>query len=93
MERMANSGLRFFKRNQQLTPITKTPDNAQPLNTAWKNLFTAMPEKSAQKSVMTFRICAGSNSVPTGYCIHALATRIQRAEIDAPMAVSHVDAR
>ena len=78
---------------KQLTPITNTPARAQPLNTAWKNLLMAIPEKSAQKSSITLRICAGSNSMPTGYCIQALAIRIQSDESDAPMAVSHVEAR
>ena len=52
-----------------------------------------MPENRAQKSVMTLRIWSGSNSMPTGYCIQALATSIQSAEMEAPMAVSQVEAR
>ena len=31
--------------------------------------------------------------MPTGFCIHELATRIHSAEIAAPMAVNHVEAR
>ena len=31
--------------------------------------------------------------IPIGYCIHALATSIHRAERFAPMAVSHVAVR
>ena len=31
--------------------------------------------------------------MPTGYCIHALATRIHQAEIVAPKPVSQVEAR
>ena len=47
----------------------------------------------AKKSIISFLIVSGLNSIPTGCCIQALATRIQRAEILAPMAVNHVDAR
>ncbi len=94
IERMAMASLRFFSRNQQLTPITNTPARAHPLNTAWKNLWIATGENAtAQKSSITLRICAGSNSIPTGYCIQPLATRIQRADSDAPMPVSQVAAR
>ena len=94
MERMANASLRFLNRNQQLTPITNMPASAHPLNTAWQNLCIATGENAtAQKLSITLRICAGSNSMPTGYCIHALAIRIHSAERDAPMAVSQVAAR
>ena len=48
---------------------------------------------TAQKSAITLRICAGSNSIPTGYCIHELATKIHHADSDEPMAVSHVAVR
>ena len=86
--------LRFFMSIQQLTPITNTPETVQPHITAWKNLFTATGENAnAQKSAITLRICAGSNSMPTGYCIHAFATRIHHADSDEPMAVSHVAVR
>ena len=70
------------------------PPSTQPADTAWKNLLTATGERtSAQKSSMTLRAVSGSNFMPTGYCIHELATRIHSAEIEAPMAVSQVEAR
>lgn len=74
--------------------MTKIPASVQPLKTVWKNLWTATGENAtAQKSVITLRICSGSNSMPTGYCIQPLATRIHRADSEAPNAVSHVEAR
>ena len=36
---------------------------------------------------------SGLNSHPTGYCIHALATRIHQALMVAPKPVSQVDAK
>ena len=94
MLRIAIATLRFFSRSHALTPTTNTPASVQPLSTVWINLFTATGDStSAQKSVITLRICSGSNSIPTGYCIQAFATRIHSAEIDAPSAVSHVEAR
>ncbi len=77
-----------------LTPMTNIDASTQPSNTAWRNLCTATGENAtAQKSSMTLRIWAGSNSMPTGYCIQALATSIHRAEMVAPTVVSHVEAR
>ena len=62
--------------------------------TVWKNLPTAKGEKAtAQKSTISVRIVSGLNSQPTGFCIHALATRIHQAEMVAPRPVSHVEAR
>ena len=74
--------------------MTKIPASAQPLNTVWKYLFTATGENAtSQKFAITLRIWSGSNSIPAGYCIHELATRIHSAEMAAPSAVSHVEAR
>lgn len=85
---------RFLIRYQALTPTTNIPPNTQPDETAWKNLLTATGEStSAQKSSITFRAVSGSNFIPTGYCIHELATNIQRADMVAPIAVSHVEAK
>ena len=94
MELMAMAWLRRRSMNQAEIPVTKTPESTHPDMTAWKNLWMATGESTtAQKSSMTLRICAGSNSMPTGCCIQALAMSIHRAEIDAPIAVSHVAAR
>ena len=91
---LAASMLRLRHISQLLTPITNTPARHQPLNTAWKNLFTATGLRAtAKKSVITFRICAGSNSHPTGYCIHEFATSIHSADSETPKAVSHDEAR
>ena len=60
----------------------------------WKNLFTAMGDvATAQKSTISLRAVSGLNSMPTGFCIHALATRIHQAEMVAPNPVSQVEAR
>ena len=48
---------------------------------------------TAQKSVISLRMVSGLKVQPTGCCIHALATRIHSAEMLAPRAVSHVEAR
>ena len=50
-------------------------------------------ETIAKKSTISFLIVSGLNSMPTGCCIHAFATKIQRAEMLAPMAVNQVDAK
>ena len=64
--------------NQQLTPTTNTAPSTQPLNTVWKNLLTATGDRAtSENDTITLRIWAGSNSIPAGYCIQALATRIQ----------------
>ena len=66
----------------------------QLLNTVWKNFITATGENAtAMKSTISLRIVSGLNSIPTGYCIHELATRIHQADIVAPKPVSQVDAR
>ena len=41
----------------------------------------------------SLRAVSGLNSIPTGFCIHAFATRIHQAEIVAPSPVSQVEAR
>ena len=91
----ANFFSRFFHRYQQLTPTTNTAASTQPDSTLWKNLLTAIGEvATAQKSTISLRAVSGLNSIPTGFCIHALATRIHQAEIVAPSpGVSQVEAR
>ena len=85
---------RFFHRYQQLTPTTNKAPSTQPERTVWKNLLTAIGEvATAQKSTISLRAVSGLNSIPTGYCIHALATSIHQAEMVAPKPVSHVEAK
>ena len=75
-------------------PTTNTPPSTQPDNTVWKNLLTATGDvATAQKSTISLRTVSGLNSIPTGCCIHALATRIHQAEIVAPNPVNQVEAR
>ena len=89
-----NSVSRFFNRYQLLTPITKTAPTIHPESTVWKNLLMATGDKAtAQKSNISLRTVSGLKCIPTGYCIHALAIRIQRAERVAPMIVSQVEAK
>ena len=79
---------------KQLTPITNTLPSTQPLNTVCKNLLVAVGDNATSlKFDITFRACSGSNSIPTGFCIHAFAISIQRADMHTPIAVSHVAAR
>ena len=81
-------------RNHALTPVTKAAPTIQLLSTVWKNFITATGEKAtAMKSTISLRMVSGLNSIPTGYCIHELATRIHHAEMVAPNPVSHVDAK
>ncbi len=70
---------------------TKTAPVAQPESTVWKNLLIATGERAiAQKSTISFLTVSGLNSIPIGYCIHALAMRIQSAERVAPKVTSQV---
>ena len=48
---------------------------------------------TAQKSAISLRAVSGLNSMPTGFCIQALATKIHRAEMFEPINTSHVEAR
>ena len=48
---------------------------------------------TSAKLVISLRTVSGLNVHPTGFCIHALATRIHHAEMVAPRPVSHVAAR
>ncbi len=94
IESSAISTLRLRIIHHELTPITNTPARVHALATVCVNLATAVSEVTTpQKSAMTLRICAGSNSMPTGCCIHALAIRIHSADRHVPAAVSHVAAR
>ena len=86
--------LRPRKRYQQLTPTTKTAPVIQLLVTVWQNLLTAAGEKAtAKKSIISLRTVSGLKSIPTGCCIHELATKIHQAESVAPRPVSQVEAR
>ena len=58
-----------------------------------RNLLIAVGEKStSQKLTISFLAVSGLNCMPTGFCIHALATSIHNAEIFAPIAYSNVPA-
>ena len=90
----ANSRSRLRHRYQQLTPTTKMAPSTHPDSTVWQNLLTAMGEvATARKSAISLRAVSGLNTMPTGLCIQALATRIHQAEIVAPSPVSQVEAR
>ena len=91
---IANSRSRLRIKNQALTPTTNTAPSIHALSTVWKNLTTATGEKATErKSTISLRTVSGLNSMPTGCCIHPLATNIHHAEIVAPSPVSHVDAK
>src|SRR5574344_150481 len=90
----ANFTSRLRKRNQQLTPTTKMEPVIHPLETVWRNFTTAVGEKAtAANDTISFRTVSGLNSIPTGCCIQALATKIHHAEIVAPNTVSQVEAK
>ena len=60
----------------------------------WVNLLIAVGEKRiAQKSSISFLAVSGLNSMPTGFCIQALATRIHKAEMFAPTNTIQVEIR
>ena len=85
---------RRFSRYHPLTAHTNTAPITHVEVTVWKNLSTAKGESAtSMKLVISLRTVSGLNSQPTGYCIHALATRIHQAEMVAPSPVSHVDAK
>src|SRR5690554_3951901 len=90
----AKSWWRFLIRYQQLTPTTNEAPSPHDEVIVWKNLLRATGDRAtAQKSIISFLIVSGLNSIPTGYCIQALATRIQNAERVAPSVTSQVDAK
>ena len=90
----ANSFSRLRNRYHALTPITNTAPNIQLLSTVCKNFITATGEKATEaKFIISLRTVSGLNAIPTGYCIHELATKIHQAEKVAPNPVSQVDAR
>ncbi len=94
MLRRAMSRSRPRSRYQALTPVTKTAASANDDRSVWVNLLIATGEKSTSvKEVISKRTCSGSKVQPAGYCIQALATRIQSADTAAPTAVSHVAVR
>ena len=74
--------------------MTNTAPTIQLLSTVCKNFITATGEKAtARKSTISLRTVSGLNTIPTGYCIHELATRIHQADKVAPRPVSHVEAK
>ena len=90
----ANSRCRFLRINQALTPMTKQAERVYAEVTVWKNLFMAVGENNtAQKSVISFRAVSGLNSIPTGFCIQAFATRIHNAEMLEPRNTIQVEVR
>ena len=91
---MASRVSRFFIRYQQHTATTNTAPMIQAEMTVWKNLSMAKGESAtSMKLTISLRMVSGLNSQPTGYCIHALATKIHQAEMVAPSPVSQVEAR
>ena len=91
---LASLWSRFFIRYQLLTATTNTAPTIHDEMTVWKNLSMANGDNATSaKLVISFRTVSGLNSHPTGYCIHALATRIHQADSVAPNPVSHVEAR
>ena len=48
---------------------------------------------TSANDTISLRMVSVLNSQPTGYCIHAFATRIHQAEMVAPKPVSQVEAR
>src|ERR1035437_8561278 len=91
---LANTTSLFFRRNQAETPIMKTPAKTKPDEIVWRNLLMAIGERNtSQKLTISFRAVSGLNFIPTGFCIHELATRIHNADKLAPIAVSHVEVR
>src|SRR5574344_1771794 len=75
---LANLVSLLRSRNQALTPMVNTPPVIHPLNTAWKNLLTAIGfPATAQNDTISLRTVSGLNDVQTGFCIQAFATKIQ----------------
>ena len=90
----ASLSSRFFIRYQQETATTKTAPIIHAEITVWQNLSMAKGDKATSKNdTISLRMVSGLNSHPTGYCIHAFATRIHHADMVAPSPVSHVEAR
>jgi hypothetical protein len=57
---LANTTERFFKRNQELMPITKTEANTYPEEMVCRNLFMATGENNtSQKLLISFRAVSG----------------------------------
>ena len=85
---------RFFSRYHELTATVKTAPMIHAEVTVWQNLPTANGEKATcMNDTISLRMVSALNSQPTGFCIHALATRIHQAEMVAPRPVSQVEAR
>src|SRR5574344_2170945 len=90
----ANSISLPLRRYQQLIAITTTAASIKELDIVCDILLIAVGEKTTEaKSTISFLAVSGLKCIPTGCCIQEFATRIQIAEIFAPIAVSQVDAR
>ncbi len=75
-------------------PITTIAPSRYEEEMVWVNLLMAMGEKStSQKLTISLRAVSGLNFMPTGICIQALATNIQRADKLAPKATSQVESK
>ena len=60
----------------------------------WMNLACVVwLSRIVVKSLSSMRMVTGLKNEPTGSCIQALATRMRKADIFAPMAISVVTAR
>src|SRR5665647_2275808 len=84
----------LFRIYQAEMPITKIAASTKLDEVVCKNLWTAIGENNiSQKLVISIRAVSGLKTIPTGFCIQALATRIHKADKLAPMAVSQVAVR
>ena len=83
-----------FRIYQAETPMTKMAANTKLDEVVCRNLCTAIGENNtSQKLVISIRAVSGLKTIPTGFCIQALATKIQRADKLAPIAVNQVAVR
>ena len=83
----ANDRSCLFNKNHALTPITNIDATTYPDEMVCRNLLIATGENStSQKLTISFRAVLGLNFMPAGYCIHALATNIHKAERFEPIA-------
>src|SRR5210317_1287160 len=91
---LATSIWRPLSRNQDETASTKRAETWKLELVAWVNLLMATGESStSQKFCISKRALSGLNAMPTGCCIQAFATRIQRAERFEPKATIQVAKR
>ena len=85
---------RPFKRNQQEIVNTNSEAITNPEVEVWVNFETATGLKTRSKKLcISNRAVSGLKAIPTGFCIQALAMRIQIAERLEPIATIHVEKR